>query len=246
MYLINLIPKEEIENRKWFLPDLFVIFLFYFLSNYIYEQDLRNKIDFVTEVKNSTAQIKKRIKKLDSSVSSFNEINNQVEKIKQKTKSLENITSSSVERFKSLIVLEILQNLKPENLWFTYLENNTNNSSILLSGGSFTNGKIGEFMTSLGSLKDQAILTDDIKTVIYFDKIYLNQITTDDYLPSNRKEPDNINEADENFQEILNDENKFDNSQESVPQINTDDSFKGFPFFSLQLQYAEKKDKNAQ
>ena len=90
------------------------------------------------------------------------------------------------------------------------------------------------------------MLTDDIKTVIYFDKIYLNQITTDDYLPSNRKEPDNINEADENFQEILNDENKFDNSQESVPQINTDDSFKGFPFFSLQLQYAEKKDKNAQ
>ncbi len=119
MIKVNLTPDEELANPLWWLPEAACAIIlcvaafsgvFYYLGQ-LKQQIVTAQIEY-DALTASTAQLQNDVKKYD-------EIRSEREKLASKVEGLRAITLSKVKRYRPLILLEHLQNLKPEGMWFT-------------------------------------------------------------------------------------------------------------------------------
>ena len=119
----------------------------------------------------------KRIQLLQVDIKRYKVIDQQVQELEGKIKSLKEITASKIKRYKPIILLEILQNLKPAGVWFSHVEDETNNSELNIVGGAFDSILIAEFISKLNSTKFQQPVVYDLKTHVYFENIFLERVS---------------------------------------------------------------------
>ncbi len=118
MITINLTPIEELENPYWWLPDLGAFLLVVGLSfglSYFYIHSIETEI-------NARELEKQRLisetEMLRSNVDRFNDLNQKISALNSKKNSLQRITESKLVRYLPIILLENIQNLRPDGVWF--------------------------------------------------------------------------------------------------------------------------------
>lgn len=203
MIKINLTPVEELENPLWWIPDaiiLAVLVMITFSGTYLYMDLTRNEI---SKIKGRQNLALSEIEALRPDLERYDDLNDKVNTLESRKNSLMRITDSKLIRYLPLILLENLQTLKPEGLWFRSVgfieaenpDNNlgnadgTNNPTgtnlaevqgkefpvqIELVGNAFDNIIIAEFMTSLKSTQNQAFERADVRTQLFFSKVQLS------------------------------------------------------------------------
>ncbi len=191
---INLTPLEELENARWYLPDLGLLLLFITISfasvqMYLGSQEL--KIELLQQKIAEHQAVQRQIR---GEVLQYDELSEKISKLESKKNSLLRITDSKLLRYLPVILIENLQNLKPKGLWFTrvaFVEpapspaNNENQNidpssdasediQMSVEGSAFNKIIIAEFMTALKATQNQALDTRDVRTQVYFDDVSIS------------------------------------------------------------------------
>ena len=240
MIYINLTPEEELENKNWYVPDLLVVIVFGVGTLFATNFDINQKNDTLADVVYVTGEMNSRIKNLEVDIKKYKVIDLQVKNLGAKINSLKQITSSPLKRYEPLILIDILQILKPEGIWFTHLVEETQNSIIRIIGGSFDSMIIAEFMSQLSSLKHKLIDIKDLKTQIYFSEVFLEKISSLSGISggnANTKDKPNMSTAVGKADRLIEKTRSqhLADTQKFFPDI------KGFPIFEINLKYAHKQ-----
>jgi hypothetical protein len=172
MLKINLVPIDELENPYWYVPDL-AVFLIIALVSYFgvdtYLSSIQQEID---ETQEKIASLNASTAQLAPDLERFKTLDNDVKTLQTKLQALQKITVSKLERFTPLIVLEHIQNLKPQGVWYTSFTT-TNKVNFNLKGMAFNNIMTAELMTSLRATAATEIDSTDLRTQVYFDDLDL-------------------------------------------------------------------------
>lgn len=121
MIKINLTPYEELENPQWWLPDacaLFLVIAISFGAVYFYIQSVESEIAVREADKQRMVE---ETNALQSDVGRFNDLNSKIATLDNRKTSLKRITESKLIRYLPVILLENIQNLKPDKVWLTAL-----------------------------------------------------------------------------------------------------------------------------
>lgn len=242
MININLSPIEERENKLWYLPDL-IIFLVILAGIYygvgFYLETIEDNIASVNQEKRELEENHRRLK---PDLDRFERLKKENEQLQKKLNSLKQITISKISRYKPVILLEHLQNLKPEGVWFTYLKDESDSSIIRLTGRSFDSLLVAEFMSALHATKMQELDSTDLRTQVYFSTAYLGKVSIKG-AEAQRSRRNRRN--DKEYQAFLNTQNKdlTDRGRGGADQGNSSELFPEmdkFPSFEMSILYKER------
>jgi Tfp pilus assembly protein PilN len=118
---INLTPIEELENPYWWAPDLaasIVIVGLTFGAVYYHVSSAEGEI-------NQRASEKQRLidetMALNADVDKFNSLSGKIATLESRKNALRQITESKLVRYLPIILLENIQNLKPDGVWLNSL-----------------------------------------------------------------------------------------------------------------------------
>lgn len=249
MITIQLAPPSELEDKLWFIPDVTILVLITAISwwgiiNYM--DTLKQEVDDLVDEKIKLVDSTKR---LSADLKRYDEMNVKIKDLENKILSLNSITSSATSRFKSVILLEHLQNLKPEGVWFHALKDDSEKGLIYLKAGAFDHLLVAEFMTSLTSTKFQEADPSNPRTQIFFSELDLEKIAVKGS-DSSSKGPGNQGQntgKNAEIQAAFNAAQKSDFKDEGIGSSVTSDSEKlypelsDFPIFELKIKYEERK-----
>ncbi len=121
MIKINLTPFEELDNPRWWVPDaviLAIVFALTFGGVSFYISMIESEI---TQKEQEIANMQAETTNLQADVSKFNELNQKISTLDTRKNALKRITESKLIRYLPVILLENIQNLKPEKVWLTGL-----------------------------------------------------------------------------------------------------------------------------
>lgn len=119
MLRINLVPEETIRNTLWWtLPCVIgtLVALVCIVGVRLYLDSL--KIN-TTVLNSKKTEINAQIESLKEKNKEFDPLNDEVTKLATKIEALQQITTSKLATYKPLIILELIQKLKPDQIWFT-------------------------------------------------------------------------------------------------------------------------------
>ncbi len=240
MISINLTPSEEVENKLWFLPEVTFLVVMLGLTWSLTQYYLGSIEDDIRNIKDQEISFNQSRERLKPDLLRYDEIVKQLDNLQEKIDSLKKITVSKTTRYKPIVILEQLQNLRPEGVWFNDLRDDTKKSVIEISGGAFDNLLIAEFMSLLADTKHQEFDPSDVRTQIFFREIHLGKVSSGVKTQNiNSKENKNSNEAQRAFEStqdksILGENQKSSAAQSVFPEISD------FPKFSLKVKYDER------
>lgn len=121
MIKINLTPFEELDNPRWWVPDaviLVIVVLLTFGGVFLYISSLESAI---LARENEKASMAAETANLQGEVSKFNDLNQKIATLDNRKNALKRITESKLIRYLPVILMENIQNLKPEKVWLTGL-----------------------------------------------------------------------------------------------------------------------------
>lgn len=175
MIKVNLCPVDELESPYWYIPDvvaLAVVALAAYLGVQHYLGTIQEQIDSVVA---ETDQKKQAAEALKPQIAQFETLGKDIEELNTKLKSLQSITVSKISRYKPVIIMEHMQNLKPEGLWFESFRigGEGKASSFELKGKAFDNLLVAEMMTAMKSTASQEKDDADMRTQVHFDEVRL-------------------------------------------------------------------------
>lgn len=233
-----MIPQEELEDGNSYLIDLIFFVVVSLISWFSVTMFLEGLEREVKQTQAETMEINKKKKRLSPDLNQFDEMNERIESLNLKLYSLRKISTSKVTRHKQVIVLEHLQNIKPEGIWFTSLQDDTKNSTIKLTGGSFDNLLVAEFMSSLNSTKHQESDKSDLRSQIYFEPVHLGRVSKSESSPSTNEflDPRTLNQGQQSRSNATNIKSQSLDSNNIFPELSK------FPVFELAIQYSERED----
>ena len=195
MIKVNLCPIDELENQYWYVPDLVVLVLVGIMAfagvNY-YHDGLREEMDKLTAEQQSKTE---SINKLMPDLERFKNLGSEISELDSKVKALQAITVSRIGKYKSLIVLEHLHNLKPDGVWLNSLrigsdgkkaegpvgaqalnaEKIGEDETFEINGQAYDNILTAEYITAIRSTGGQDADAADPRTLIYFSDLDLQQ-----------------------------------------------------------------------
>lgn len=173
MIEINLAPLDELEDPQWWLPDLVVFLGALFLSYYLiegYKSSLQQSVD---EIDAQTAEFEQNIRNIEPEIAAFKDLQEQISKLERKVKAIKNITVSKLAKYKTVLIMEHLQTLKPQGVWFESISEMTSARKIELTGYALDPVLVAQFISEIGYTNLQKADPTDIRTQIYFENIDL-------------------------------------------------------------------------
>ena len=184
---INLIPAEELEDKYWWFPDVLIFAVTLTLTTFCVEFYLDITRDEIARLDEEREELVQNIQNLQRDLERYNNLQEKIEELKSTKDSLIQITKSKLKRYEQVIILEHIQNLKPEGVWLTKIifgdpetdpnSPNPNPSSqgeiITLMGKALNNIVLAEFMTMIKSTQNQEVEKSNLRSQIYFSTINL-------------------------------------------------------------------------
>jgi hypothetical protein len=165
---INLLPIEELESPYWYVPDatvLAITFLAMWFGISSYSGSLRTARETSIAEK---AKYEESYTKIQAELTEFKGLETKIGALRNKIKALQDITTSKLTRLKPLIVLEHLQNIKPEGIWFSTVKINHSPANIQVEGRSFDNLLVAEFLAAIESTRTQEAVESDLRSQVFF------------------------------------------------------------------------------
>ncbi len=200
-----------------------------------------------------TAEIDANIERMQPDLQKFDQLSKQIDLLKNKLLSLESITVSRVSRYLSVILLEHLQNLKPEGVWFSSLSIDSKRKEISIAGGSFDNLLVAEFINQLEETEKRKVEVKDLSSFVYFDKVKLEKVSNTKSSNEGEEAPQTLSEGQKALKKVGEGGNAKDGLAKAGTTSASDVSRKkvsventlfpelnSFPAFTLVIKYAER------
>ena len=168
MLKINLAPTHELDSPFWFVPDLLLFLalsLIGFAAIQMYVGSIETEIDMVRQ---KAEKMKKGTEELQPKLKSYDEMIDKVDRLSNKRDSLKDITKVKIQRYKPVIVMEHLQNLKPYGVWFDSLQIKDEGAAVAIQGGALSNSLLAEFITKVEKTRNNEVDENDLRTQIFF------------------------------------------------------------------------------
>lgn len=181
MIKINLVPIDELENQLWWVADaaiLLIVACASFFGSHYYIGSIQEKVD---EAAARAQSLENSAKALEPEIARFRNLSQKKVSLNDKLDSLRKITVTKISKFEPVIVLEHLQNLKPEGVWFKRLRIGTpeNGQQFIIEGFGFDNLIISEFISGIRSTESQEKDDADLRTHIFFSNLDLVKSTNE-------------------------------------------------------------------
>lgn len=246
MILINLTPIDELENKYWYLPDVIVfctLLLTAWGASEIYLSALSESIE---KTRAETAEIQINIERLKPELNRYDNLKKQMELLKEKIRVLRDLTVSKVERYRPVIILEMIQVLAPRGIWLTSIRSNHRSSTIDLSGGGFDPILIAEFMSNLSEPSKSDPDPTDMRTMLFFSEVFLEKVSTGTNDNSDDKDSEKMSVEEKAFQKTKSNQNSTssENKQSNMQANRSFSELSDFPNFSLKLTVTERDSTN--
>ena len=132
MIKINLAPAEELENPLWFVPDVAAICLVAMLSYFIVDLNLEKIREEIDEANIQSEELVSQNIRIKAQAKRFDELDTVRLDLLRKKEAVEKITSSKLDRYLPIIILENIQNLKPDGIWLhsiSFMNSNSENKA---------------------------------------------------------------------------------------------------------------------
>lgn len=176
MIKINLTPLDELDNPYWYVPDVVTIAIaavgcWLYLSSLV--DDARFEIDDIVA---ETTQVQASYDNIAQDLEKFKNLENEVATLQGKIAALKQITVSKITKYESVVLLEHLQTLKPDGLWYEDIKIDSNQKTIEAFGRSFDPILVAEYMSLLEDTKTQKVDPVDLRTQLYFSDIKIQSI----------------------------------------------------------------------
>ncbi len=243
MIRINLAPPIELENKLWFVPELGLILLSFFVTWFAVGLCLSYVEGQIEQMNVDSEQFRTDTKRLLPDVKKYESTTRQIEQVKDKIKAIEKITVAKTVRYLPVILLENLQKIRPEGLWLNKLTQNSQESSLEMTGGAFDNLIVAEFMAALEATKKQEIQARDLRSLIFFPQVTLKQVASEPdpekamkeagLTPASTGSSSAPTDAKRSEAPSSSKSSKTESGSSLFPELNS------FPQFSLKVQYAE-------
>lgn len=176
MIKINLTPIAELENRIWWLPEVAALLLAFAGATFGFEKYIEMRRNEILEISQQTASIRESINRINPQVEKYKNLERDLTQLNTKLNAIKVITLSLPERFRIIISLEHIHNLKPDGVWLRSITfDQGSDDSIVIEGGAFDNLLISEFVTSLKSTNMNALDAVDIRSQVAFEKVSIEQ-----------------------------------------------------------------------
>ncbi len=218
MLKINLAPIEEVEDKFWFVIDLIAVFLAYVILSFAADLVISNLREDIAMKQADISLKKNQIRKMKKDIKRYDLIIIDVKRLEDRIKTIDQITVSKIKRFKTLVLLEKLNENKPDGLWFSYLEESEMDSKIMIAGGALDSLLVAKFISNLK--EDKKKQDTSFFNSVYLDRINLGNISNEStmYKSGSTGESDSLM-------------NKAKDSYNYFTDV------KGFPIFSLNMKY---------
>ncbi|MEZ4742704.1 MAG: hypothetical protein R3B45_09685 [Bdellovibrionota bacterium] len=178
MIKINLAPIDEIESPYWYIPEVAMFVLCLALSWFAAQYYLDGIKDNIANFEREIAEKNEAFRTISKATARYAALDKDIEKLNEKLNALQKITISKIARFLPIILLEHVQNLKPEGIWFNYISDDSEKNILTIVAKSFDSLLVAEFMSALDSTKLQEVDPSDLRTQVYFDQTKLERIST--------------------------------------------------------------------
>lgn len=177
MIKINLCPLDELESQYWWVPEavLFaVVGILCVLGVEWYHGQIQDEIDANVA---KAEEIKTTAEGMQAAVARAKQMEKDEVELRRKLDALKLITVSPIAKYKHLIAVEHMANLRPEGVWITYLKTQEDDKEMRfeLKGQAFDNLLIAEMISGIRSTISQEADESDLRTMIYFDQLDLDQ-----------------------------------------------------------------------
>lgn len=173
MIRINLAPKDELESQVWFLPELFLMLIVGFIVFTVVSLEMSDIKDNIATVTATRNDFNEKAKQILPKLERFKTLGKDKESLMVKLRALQMITDSKLAKYRPLIAIEHLQNLKPESVWLSSLTLVEENK-IELDAFATDNILVAEFISALKSTQFQDIDPSDLRTQVYFSQVVLS------------------------------------------------------------------------
>ncbi len=147
-----------------FLLMLFLALLAYVAPEFIIQQ-IRDKKELSEK---EILKISEELKIVDQDVKAHSMMTQEIQDIESNIGKVAGVGHAKVNRHRPVIVLEHLQNLRPEGVWFWQLDIDDVKSQVKILGQSYDHLLIAEYMSSLMSTMKQNIDPQDLRTQVFF------------------------------------------------------------------------------
>ena len=184
MIRINLTGESGQRFDPRYLIDIIVLLGVFAVGHYGMEYYLSVAKECINIVQSETDGVTASLEKLKTETSRFESLEGDIKTLTNKIDAIRSITVSVFERYKPLIVLEHLQVLQPDGLWYDSLK--MTDDQVEIAGAAFDNMLIAEFLTALDSTKTQELDPVDLRTQVYFDFAKLKDTQLGGKTPDNR------------------------------------------------------------
>ena len=200
MIKINLCPLDEIDSPYWYVPDVIaatIVAVAVFFATQYYLGNIQDQIDGLVA---EAASLDENTAKLTPDLEKFKNLGKDIAELNAKLSALKSITVSKISKYKPVIILEHLQNLKPDGVWFETVRigfnvsaakavtaggaglpqpaesaqaQEVNEDGFEVKGQAFDHILTAEFMTAIRSTENQEIDSGDLRTQVYFNELTL-------------------------------------------------------------------------
>mgnify|MGYP002073777242 CR=1 FL=1 len=126
------------------------------------------------QAEQQTQDIQTKLSAIRFEADKFKDLDDKVKQRQARLKILGEITGKKVDRFKPVLILDMLQLLKPQGVWFSTLTISPKGAEVKIEGGSYDNLLLSEFLLNLRITASQEIDATDIRTKVYFDSLNLS------------------------------------------------------------------------
>ena len=121
MIRINLAPPDELENPLWWLMDVSVLLLIGFVGYMGVQLYLNTIRDEIVAIDNQRAKAQAEIDNLKTDVEKHDKYFESLKNLNETVDSIRGIAISRVAKYRQVIIMEHLQTLKPQGMWFQKL-----------------------------------------------------------------------------------------------------------------------------
>lgn len=175
MIKINLAPVDELESPYWFVPDVAMVLVIAFtgfLGVRLYLGSMQQEIDTLTADRDS---FQTSYDQLSPDLQRYKNLDASIKTLREKVDSLRGITISTIARYKPVVIMEHLQNLKPDGVWFWNVKVMGGGKEVAIMGQAFDNLLVAELMTGIGATASQDAIPGDVRSQVYLQNVRLEQ-----------------------------------------------------------------------
>jgi len=170
---INLAPLDELEDPQWWMPDLFVLFLMFAAAYFVIDSYKNSLNESVAEIEAQSAEFEQNIKNIEPELASFKDLQTHINGLQSKVRALKNITVSKLSKYRPVLILEHLQTLRPQGIWFESFKENTVSRTIEIHGYALDPVIVAQLISEISYTSLQKFDPSDIRTQLYFDGVSL-------------------------------------------------------------------------